>query len=124
MKIHMYDASSSPKEDNLIYGCIETEYPDSLIQASKDESYISGLFRGGIDGAVNNVQGKLLSESIISIQGYPGREIKVDFKDGLAIIRMRFYMVKNKMYILQTITLTGKDPNPSINQFFNSFRLL
>jgi hypothetical protein len=122
MHIHMYDASNTGTDDNLVYGIISTEYPDSTID-SNDSELMSNMFRSAIDGAVSNVKGKLLSEKNISIGKYPGREIKVDYGDGVAFIRMRLYLVKNKMYILQTITLTEKDNNASINEFLNSFQL-
>jgi hypothetical protein len=69
------------------------------------------------------VHGKLLSEKIIQINGFPGREARIDFRDGLAVITMRAYLVKNKMYILQTITETKKDFNKSIGKFMDSFKL-
>jgi hypothetical protein len=122
MHIHMLDASNTGTGENLVYGIISTEYPDSSID-SNDPELMSNMFRGAIDGAVKNVKGKLLSENNISIDKYPGREIKVDYGDGAAFIRMRLYLVKNKMYILQTITLADKDNNASINEFLNSFQL-
>jgi hypothetical protein len=81
------------------------------------------MFRSAIDGAVESVKGKLLTEKNITLDKYQGREIKVDYDNGAAFIRMRLYIVKNKMYILQTITYAAKDNNASINEFLNSFQL-
>ena len=67
--------------------------------------------------------GKLLTETEISIDEFPGREIRVNYNDGLAIIVMRCYLVHNVMYIVQTIALTEKEKNPSALKFLNSFRL-
>lgn len=122
MHIHMYDASNATNDDNLVYGIISTEYPDSTIDSNNPE-FLSSMFRSAIDGAVANVKGKLISEKPITIGKFPGREVKVDYAEGVAIIRMRLYLVNNKMYILQTITLTAKDNNASINEFLNSFQL-
>ncbi|MCC7029456.1 MAG: hypothetical protein IT257_04055 [Chitinophagaceae bacterium] len=122
MKITMYDASSEDTAENLVYGLFSTIYPDSVISSNKKET-VPKFFRGAIDGAVKNVNGKLLSEKEITIGKYPGREIKVDFNEGQAVISMRCYLVKNVMYILQVITLTPKAGNASIAKFFDSFAL-
>jgi hypothetical protein len=122
LSIHMYEVPDSVKDDNLIYGLIETEYPDSVINSDKKE-ILDNFFRNSIDGSVNNVHGKLLTETKIQIDTFPGREIRVDFREGLGVIKMRFYLVKNKMYFLQTITDTKKDFNKSINKFMDSFTL-
>ena len=121
MDIHMFDASSDGG-DNLVYGLITSEYPDSLINSNKTE-FVPTFFRNSIDGAVKNVEGKLLSEKTIAIDKFPGREIKVDFRDGLATITMRMYLVKNKMIITQTIAEPTKDGNATALKFHNSLKL-
>lgn len=123
MSINMYDASGNKNDSNLVYGLIYTEYPDSLINSDKKE-ILDDLFRNSINGSVTSVSGKLLSEKIAEIDGFPGREVRIDFQDGMAIIRMRLYLVKNTMYILQTICETKKDNNKSIDRFMNSFKLI
>ena len=100
-----------------------TTYPDTLIHSDFTDQ-IESFFRSAIDGAVSNVQGKLLSENSITMGAYPGRAIKVDYMNGLAIINMRFYLVQNNMYMLETISETSKDDNISIKRFFDSFELL
>jgi hypothetical protein len=122
MNIYTYDASKSGNDDNLLYGFIFTDYPDSLISSDKKE-ILSDFFRNSIAGSVNNVKGKLLSEKNIEINGFPGREIKVDYREGMAIIKTRIYLVKNRLYIIQTITETRNGSNKSIDKFMDSFRL-
>lgn len=122
MNINMYDASKGGDDDNLVYGFITTEYPDSLIN-SDNKSMIKEFFKSANEGAVKKVQGKLLSEKSISISGYPGSEVRIDFKKGMAIITMRSYLVKNKMYVLQTICVPKKEKNASASKFFGSFKL-
>ena len=119
--ISIYEGDKD-NDENYVYGIITSDYPDSLINSDKKD-ILEKVFRGSIDGAVGNVQGKLLKESVIEKNGFPGREITVDFKDGMAIILMRMYLVHNRMYILQTITETSKASNASVVKFFNSFIL-
>ena len=122
MNIFSYDASKAMKDENLIYMVILTEYPDSLINSDKKE-ILTEYFRNSVDGAVQRVKGKLISEKNIEIDGFPGREIKIDYGNGMAIINMRSYLVKNKLFVIQTITETKKDSNKSIDRFMDSFKL-
>lgn len=120
----MYDASEDSTDENLVYGAMTTVYPEELAKQIKDTAFIRGIFDGAVKGGVNSVKGKLISQKNIQFQGYPGREVKIDFQNGLAVIRMRIYMVNTWMYTLQIITLTEKDENKSIYRFMNSFKLL
>ena len=123
MDIFMHDASENEKDENLVYGFMYTEYPDSLINSGKTE-LLTNFFRNAIDGSLGNVKGKLLSETIIEIDKFPGREIKIEFMEGLYIMKMRFYLVRNKMYIIQTITDIKKTDNKSAERFMGSFGLI
>ncbi|MFM9948007.1 MAG: hypothetical protein ACKV1O_08725 [Saprospiraceae bacterium] len=123
MKIFIHDASQAGTDDNLVYMAAYIEYPDTLISSEKTDK-IAAIFRSAIDGMVNNVAGKLLSESEIVINGFPGREIKIDFGNGLAIFKVRFYLIEHKMYVIQTVTETGKFPNKSVDRFLDSFKLI
>jgi hypothetical protein len=120
--ITMYDASNDSLDENFVYGMFTTEYPDSIINSDKTEM-LSKVYRGAIDGAVKNVNGVLLSEEEIILDEFKGREIKVNYNEGLAIIRMRCILVHNTMYMLQTICLSEKEPNASAQKFLNSFKL-
>ena len=121
MDIFMYDASKDG-DANFVYGLITSEYPDSLINSEKT-AILPTFFRNSVDGAVKNVQGKILSEKTIDINGFPGREVNIDYQNGVAIIKMRLYLVHNKMYVLQTITETSKVNNADAIKFHDSFKL-
>ena len=123
LDVYMVEVNDQSKDDNLVYSVICTEYPASIFQNPTEETF-KLFFRNSVDGAVNNVHGKLLSELIIQFDGHPGREIKIDFREGLAIITMRMYLIDNKMYMIQTITETHKDFNTSIGRFMDSFKLI
>jgi|WetSurSiteA1Bulk_404760.scaffolds.fasta_scaffold36656_1 hypothetical protein len=122
INIFMYDASEAGNDENLVYLVSSTEYPDSLINSGKTE-ILPDLFKNTLQGILNNVNGKLLSENVIEINGFPGREVKVDFMEGQAIIKIRIFLVKNKLFMIETITETAKFPNKSIDRFMDSFKL-
>lgn len=119
----MYDAQKTgDKNDNLAYSVIVTDYPDSLIHSDNKEM-LPAFFRNSIDGGVANSGGTLSSEKEIEIGGYPGREARVDLNEGKGVLIIRCYLVKNRFYILQTITEKPKFPNNSVDRFLGSFRL-
>lgn len=124
IKIHMYEGNAEDEsEENLVYGAISTEYPIGFMKDA-DKEAIDEVYKGAIEGAVKNVKGKLISNIEYTHNGHPGREIKIDFQEGLAVITMRCLLIENKMYMLQSIAITEKDNNKSSAKFFNSFKLI
>lgn len=123
MSTFTYKPAKSEKDHNLLYNVISMEITDSLFSSDKTET-LPGYFKSTIDGMVRNFSGKLLSETIIEINGFPGREIKIDFQNGKYMVKVRFYMVKNKSYMIEKLTDTKKDLNKPIDRFMDSFKLI
>lgn len=123
LNMFMYDDSKFIHAENFAYVLAYSDYPDSLTNY-QDADFLKNFFRKSIDGAVTNVHGKKLSEEKIKLGKYQGREVRVNFKEGAAIITVRIYLIKNRMYMLQVITDTKNDFNKSIDKFFNSFKLI
>ena len=123
MHLHLYEVPDGGQlDDNMFYGLITSEYPDSVINSGMKDK-LDKFFAGSSEGAASNIHGKLVSSKVIQLNGYPGREIKVDGADGSYVVHMRSYLVKNVMYILEVITATPKEGNASIGRFMNSFGL-
>ena len=96
----------------------------ALVAVSSADQLVNLKIEGMMCPAcVKNVKGTLLSESTITINDYEGREFRVNYSEGLAVIKMRCFLVKNVMYMLQTICLTEKENNVSSQKFFDSFKL-
>lgn len=121
MDILAYDGSNDA-DGSFVCNLITTEYPDSIIHSGKTE-ILEEFFRSSIDGAVEATEGKLLSEKEIEINSFPGREIKIKFQNGLAIMKTKMYLINNKCFFLQTVTKSGKDENPAVDKFHGSFKL-
>ncbi len=121
MKLFLLQPANGTDE-NKLYSLNFADYPAGTIH-SDSTNLLKDFFDNSRDKSVENVKGKLLSETIIKINGYPGRESRIDFKNGLAIIKQRTYLLKNRIYILQVITLTENSFNVSINKFLDSFKL-
>ena len=109
---------------NILYGVGYTVYPANTIDSEKlSAEELTQVLDGSVNGAVSNVKGTLLSSDEVSYKSYPGREVKVDFRNGLAVIKMKCYLVKDKMYIIQVISPVKNGVNASIDHFFNSFEI-
>jgi hypothetical protein len=122
MTIISYEPKSIVKDSNYVYMIMETKYPDSTIHSDKKEMH-DKIFTASINGAVKNVNGKLIKE-IKGLTGiYPNRTIEIDYQNGLAIIKMTMILWKSKVIVIQTITNTQNYPNSTATNFLNSFGL-
>jgi hypothetical protein len=66
--------------------------------------------------------GKLLSDKDISLESFPGREVRIE-KDK-KVWTLRAYIVKGRMYQLMTTEPKAKEKSLDTEKFFDSFRLL
>jgi hypothetical protein len=74
------------------------------------------------DGAVASAGGKKRSEEAIKLGSHPGREIVIE-KDGEVVVKMRIYLVKNRLY---QVMVLGNGPvfaSKDAATFLDSFRL-
>ena len=119
---HIFQVGDTSSYDNLLFGILETEYPESVIQFTNKAS-LDTFFSKSIDGAVAQVHGKLISKKNITKGKFPGREINIDYGEGQLVITMRLYLVNKMMYQLQTISKPSKTPNKLTDKFMDSFTL-
>ncbi len=56
------------EQKDIAYMVGYSDYPDTVVQKTNPDA----ILEGARNGAVANVQGKLLKELIISLNGYPG----------------------------------------------------
>jgi outer membrane lipoprotein-sorting protein len=82
-----------------------------------------GVFDGVRDGFIKQVGAKLASESPLSIEGHPGREIKAHMFRGQ--LYMRLFLVGDRMYMLSVMNMNeaAELEKETRDKFFNSFKL-
>lgn len=121
--MHMYsvDNSADTEASNAVYAVAYSAYPEESFKDSTKESEEATL-NGAINGAVSNVNGKLVFSNNITLNGFPGKEGKIDING--AYIHLRVYLVYNVMYFSQVICYTDKDDNEDIKKFLDSFELI
>ncbi|WP_412985110.1 hypothetical protein [Pontimicrobium sp. IMCC45349] len=122
LTMHMFMLSELPPESkNAVYSVIRSDYPEDMFE-EPEEGYIKTVLDGAVNGAVTNVNGRLLIDNSITFNGYPGRSIKIAIEG--AYIYIRCYLVKNIMYISQVVTLDVHEDNADIDKFHDSFELI
>ena len=113
--------------DNGLYMVSQILYPKDSVDFEKVE-VMDSFFENIINGTVQKIKGRLVSKKVIDLDGFPGREVKISFKNegigGDNIIRLRLLLVENALYLIQTITVAEKDDNEGIGKFMDSFKLL
>ena len=79
------------------------------------------------EGGLRAVNGRLLSQSDISINGHPGRLIVVDSPNGGpdgSLIRNKVYLVGNRLYSMQVAIPKGAQvTDTAAEKFLDSFEL-
>jgi len=123
IKMQILDYSKEANKSTLLYLTNHTLYPEEQ-ENFKDTANLSTFYKGAIHGAVTNVNGKLISEKNIFYGKNPGKEIKIDYGNGYAIITARMFLIGYDMYMMQVITESAKDNNAEMLQFFDSFKLI
>ncbi len=97
------------------------DYSDDILQNYSS----SDILNNSRDGGIINGTGELISEMIISINGYPGREITVSYNQDFNI-RNRKYLVENRLYQIAFTQLNDDSLllSSSTSEFLDSFELI
>jgi hypothetical protein len=112
---------SQQDTEKVFFSVAYVDYPYSAVRVTPTSS----LLDGARDGAVERTNGRLLSEKLISLGGYPGREIKikVETPKHTAIVRSRIYLVKNRLYQVLVVTSIQEAYSTIGTTFLNSFQV-
>ncbi|MEK6256075.1 MAG: hypothetical protein N2C13_02000 [Chloroflexota bacterium] len=102
------------------YSAIYANYPTGLIQA-----YPVGVILDGISfGVVTQSEGELVRNSTITFDGYEGRELEIAAPIGESILRVRIYLIGNRVYQISVVTSAVRQSSEDTVRFFDSFKLL
>ncbi len=108
----------------------DVAYNDYDIDLEKDAEKRNYVLNGMRDAGVSKLDGRLLSEAEVSLDGHPGRALKVSIPDG-SIIRVRMYVVGRRFYQVAVVTLGeqsapdgGRSAEARALKYLDSFRLI
>jgi hypothetical protein len=124
MAYHILIYNNTQKNaENLFYMITFCDYPEGTIHSDSTE-LLKEFFDASIDQALKSVKGELAYQSDISLQGYPGKLWRINYLREQALIKTRAFMVKNRFYTIQTVTVKDMAINTASDRFFDSFIFL
>ena len=106
-------------DDNRISFTVSYSVFDSAPTQPKDIKRTLDMARDLVAMVTN---GKLLTDTDISIDGFPGRLVRIE--KNKRTWTLRAYLVKERMYQLMTTEPKAKEQNAAVTKFFESFQLL
>lgn len=118
-----HQTSSKEETDNTIFMVSYCDYPEGIIFADSS-GLVDTFFEETMQAAAESVDGEILYSTDIQKDDNPGKQWRIDYLDGEAIIRTKAFLVKNRYYSIQTISNKKQKSWGDNNQFFDSFELL
>ncbi|HLJ54247.1 MAG TPA: hypothetical protein VKT77_04355 [Chthonomonadaceae bacterium] len=106
----------------IVYTVSYTDYDPETIARSKRAAFLSAAR----DGGIKNVKGRLISESAITVDGYPGRDDVARFSlDGKpAIAHFRIVLANTRLYMALYIGPADPSRRPAVEAFLKSLKIL
>jgi outer membrane lipoprotein-sorting protein len=110
---HLFIASHHP---TLVFMVAYTDIPKQLLV----DKYIDGFFDQVRDEFIKSAEGKLASDTPLTVDGHPAREVKVHVFKGE--LRLRMFLVGERAYMLSVMHMEKPDEEIT-KKFFSSFKL-
>ncbi len=105
------------------YVVVYADNPEEAVRKMDPEKFLDRAR----DGAVNKVNGKLVTETKITLEGNPGREFVVEASEAGGeewTIKVRLFLVKNRLYVIDAAFKKGKVELSEVDRFLQSFKLI
>ena len=118
--------ASSPDGVKFTQYLASTELPDQFFMVAYFDLKPDMTFSldKGRDGLVKGIQGTLISETPISLDGNPGKALRVRAESTKFIDLVRMYLVNGRVYSLQSLYVETQNESEFVaraNKFFDSF---
>jgi hypothetical protein len=99
-------------------------------EVPNDERGLQKILDGGRDGALATINGKLVSETAISLKIIPGRALTVE--GATELLKARIYLAGLRLYLVMIVANKNQLASPeaagifdaSVERYFGSFRLM
>ena len=119
----LYLQNEDAAAENLFYMVSYCDYPSSVAFADSI-GLTEEFFQTTMDAAAETMQGRIVYSSDLKLNDHPGKQWRIDYLEGKAVIKNRAYLVGSRFYSLQTIAWKEKSLNADGTKFFDSFKLL
>ena len=119
-KITLFTFSSSNKTG--AYMLSYADYPNAATSPAQEQTVLDGVR----DGVLRGAEAALVSETKMTLNGYPGREMRAKrMVEGTEMIfSWRLFLVGRRLYQLAVATTKADSESPEIRKFFLSFELV
>lgn len=119
-KITVHTFSSSNKTGTFLLSY--ADYPNAATSPAHEQTVLDKVR----DGVLKGTQAALVSETKLTLNGYPGRELRaMRTIEGTAMIfSWRLFLVGSRLYQLAVATTKADSESPEIKKFFLSFELV
>lgn len=94
------------------------DYPSAMIKGADREAILDRAVGGALASGSH-----LVSKEPITLQRFPGRQVRATIRDGLEY-KSRFYLVRERLYQVSVVSSTGDRAESDHQKFFDSFHLL
>ncbi|HEY5883382.1 MAG TPA: hypothetical protein VIT88_01775 [Pyrinomonadaceae bacterium] len=119
-KINLYSFSSANKVGSFMVSY--ADYPNAASSPAHEQTVLDGI-RGGV---LKGLGADMVSETKLTLNGYPGREMRATkIIEGTEIIfSWRLLLVGRRIYQMGVGTAKADSESPDIKKFFLSFELV
>jgi len=107
------------QQDPYSFAIMYADYPPSALKDRDPQQMLTNAR----DGAIANVGGALVSDQNIQLSDHPGREVHISIQNEKMMGIARFFLVRNRLFILICVTDREHILAPAIDKFMNSFTL-
>lgn len=116
LKLYSFSSSSKVGEFMLSYA----DYPNEATGADRDK-----VLDGVIDGVLKGLQAELISQNKVSLNAYPGREMRArrTIEGSEMIFSWKVVLVGKRLYQMGVGTSKIDSESPEIQKFFMSLQL-
>ncbi len=113
----------SPDADNHLYFATYTDYPPGTVH-SDSTALLPEFWEATLDEATRSLEAAEIYSGKQPFGQWPGMAWRLTYNKGTVSSRARAFLVKNRLYILQTICKSEHAMNNSSDRYFDSFRLI
>lgn len=120
---HIFMVQKNEKADNVMYMLSYCDYPEGTVHSDSTD-LLQEFFEATMDQAAKSVNGELTYYDFTWYKDYPGYLWRIDYLDGKALIKTKAFLVENRYYAIQTVTIRPKSLNLSTDRFMDSFKVI
>ena len=119
---HTFFCQTVDTSANELYMLSYCDYPLGTLH-SDSTALLAAFFEETMASAAFSINGKLMYQTDESVQNFPGKFWRIDYRRGEAVIKTLAFVVKNRYYALLVVSKKKFHINPDSDRFFDGFKL-